>query len=91
MCPGLQSNCSLNILAQQSLFLYQYPTLSAAVKLNSLVIKSSGKEGKAPKTIRLFKNTPSIGFGEAESAPAVQEFELSEKNLEGEALVLRSV
>jgi len=62
----------------------------AAVKLNSLVIKSSGTEGRGPRSIRLFKNTPSIGFGEAENAPAVQEFELTEKELEGEALTLRS-
>ncbi len=62
----------------------------AAVKLNSLVIKSSGTEGWGPRSIRLFKNTPSIGFGEAENAPAVQEFELTEKDLEGEALTLRS-
>lgn len=62
----------------------------AAVKLNSLVIKSSGTEGRGPRSIRLFKNTPSIGFGEAEHAPAIQEFELTEKDLEGEALTLRS-
>lgn len=61
----------------------------AAVKLNSLVIKSSETKGKGPRQIRLFKNTPSIGFGEAESAPAIQEFELTEKDLEGEALTLR--
>ncbi len=66
------------------------PMWSAAVKLNSLVIKSSGSEGKGPRSIRLFKNTPSIGFGEAENAPAIQEFELTEKDLEGEALTLRS-
>ena len=59
------------------------------MKLNSLVIKSSETKGKGPKQIRLFKNTPSIGFGEAENAPAVQEFELTEKDLEGEALTLR--
>ena len=64
--------------------------LHAAVKLNSLVIKSSETEGKGPKRIRLFKNTPSIGFGEAENAPAIQEFNLTEKDLEGEALTLRS-
>lgn len=64
--------------------------LHAAVKLNSLVIKSSETEGKGPKRIRLFKNTPSIGFGEAENAPAIQEFDLTEKDLEGEALTLRS-
>ncbi|KAL3151546.1 hypothetical protein ABBQ38_012542 [Trebouxia sp. C0009 RCD-2024] len=62
-----------------------------AVKLNSLVIKSSETKGKGPRQIRLFKNTPSIGFGEAESAPAIQEFELTEKDLEGEALTLRFV
>ena len=61
----------------------------AAVKLSSLIIQSSGTEGRGPKSIRLFKNTPSIGFGEAENAPAVQEFELTEKDLEGEALTLR--
>ena len=64
--------------------------LYAAVKLNSLVIKSSQTEGRGPKSIRLFKNTPSIGFGEAENAPAVQQFELTEKDLEGEPLTLRS-
>ena len=61
----------------------------AAVKLNSLVIKSSDAEGKGPKQIRLFKNTPSIGFGEAESEPAIQEFDLTEEVLDGEALTLR--
>lgn len=60
----------------------------AAVKLNSLVIKSSDAEGKGPKQIRLFKNTPSI-FGEAESEPAIQEFDLTEEVLDGEALTLR--
>ena len=60
------------------------------MKLHSLVIKSSGTEGRGPRSIRLFKNTPSIGFGEAENAPAVQEFELTEKELEGEPLTLRS-
>lgn len=62
-----------------------------AVKLNSLVIKSSETKGKGPRSIRLFKNTPSIGFGEAENAPSIQDFVLTEKDLEGEALTLRFV
>ena len=64
--------------------------ITAAVKLNALVITSSTTEGNGPKAIRLFKNTPSIGFGEAENAPAAQEFELTDKELEGEPLTLRS-
>lgn len=62
-----------------------------AVKLNLLVIKSSETKGKGPRSIRLFKNTPSIGFGEAENAPSIQDFVLTEKDLEGEALTLRFV
>lgn len=74
----------------QSISVCSHALLHAAVKLNSLVIKSSETQGKGPKRIRLFKNTPSIGFGEAENAPAIQEFNLTEKDLEGEALTLRS-
>jgi len=60
-----------------------------AVKLTSLVIKSTDAEGKGPKNIKLFKNNPSLGFSEAENQPAVQEFDLSEKDLEGQSLTLR--
>ena len=63
--------------------------LAAAVKLNSLVIKGPNTDGKAPRRVKLFINRPSIGFSEAESEPAVQEFELEQKHLEGEPVQLR--
>eukprot|EP00891_Asterochloris_glomerata_P003441 jgi/Astpho2/3441/Aster-07041 len=66
-------------------------TFNMAVKLNSLVVKGTDTEGKAPRRVKLFINRPSIGFSEAESEPAVQEFELEQKHLEGEPVQLRYV
>ena len=82
--------CSPNFIMLRCCCQCDFTVWFAAVKLNSLVIKSSETKGKGPRSIRLFKNTPSIGFGEAENAPSIQDFVLTEKDLEGEALTLRS-
>jgi hypothetical protein len=59
------------------------------VKLHSWAIKSVGNKGHAPRKVRLFINRPSLGFSEAADFPAVQEFELSEADLEGKPLPLK--
>ncbi|EIE19587.1 DUF1000-domain-containing protein [Coccomyxa subellipsoidea C-169] len=62
-----------------------------AVKLHSWAIKSVGSKGHAPRKVRLFINRPSLGFSEAADFPAVQEFQLSEEDLEGKLLPLKLV
>ena len=62
---------------------------AAAVRLSSWAIKSSGSKPHAPRKVRLFINRPSLGFSEAADFPAAQEFELSEVDLEGNALQLK--
>lgn len=59
------------------------------MKLHSWAIKSVGNKGHAPRKVRLFINRPSLGFSEAADFPAVQEFELSEADLEGKPLPLK--
>ena len=61
----------------------------AAVKLHSWAIKSVGRKGHAPRKVKLFINRPSLGFSEATDFPAVQEFDLSEADLEGKPLSLK--
>eukprot|EP00884_Botryococcus_braunii_P008134 jgi/Botrbrau1/17321/Bobra.0015s0069.1 len=62
-----------------------------AVKLTSLTLKAMGVGGQAPRKVKLFTNRPSLGFNEATSFPAVQEFTLSEADLEGKPLQLKFV
>jgi hypothetical protein len=66
-------------------------TFNQAVKLSSLVIRSHETKGKAPRRVRLFINRPSLGFSEAESEPAPQEIDLTDKELEGTPVQLRFV
>lgn len=63
--------------------------LFAAVKLHSWAIKSVGSKAHAPRKVRMFINRPSLGFSEASEFPAVQEFELSNSDLEGKPLPLK--
>ncbi len=63
--------------------------MPAAVKLQSWAIKSTSNKGHAPRKVKLFTNRPTLGFSEAADFPAVQEFELSEDELEGKPIQLR--
>lgn len=64
--------------------------LCAVVKLQSIAIKSSGAEGKAPRRVKVFINNASLGFSEAADFPPVQEFELSAAQVEeGQPLILK--
>ena len=63
--------------------------MPAAVKLQSWAIKASGCKGQAPRRCKLFVNRPSLGFSEAADFPAVQEFTLTEADLEGKPLLLK--
>lgn len=63
-----------------------------AVRLSGILIKgSSDSHAKAPKTVKLFVNQPTIGFADAASLTAVEEFELSSPQLDGEVVMLRPV
>ncbi|KAI7836452.1 hypothetical protein COHA_009669 [Chlorella ohadii] len=64
---------------------------NSACKLSGLVVKSTKSPDQAPKRIKLFVNRPTIGFGEAADAAGVQEFDLSESDLEGQQLQLKLV
>ncbi|KAK9848842.1 hypothetical protein WJX84_010986 [Apatococcus fuscideae] len=66
-------------------------TFQQAVKLNSLLIKSSGTGDQAPKSIKLFCNRQSLGFSEAADFAAVQEFDLTPEQLDGKPVTLRFV
>ncbi len=59
------------------------------MKLNSLVVKSEGSGDQAPRTVKLFTNRPNLGFSEASSFPPVQQFSLTEADLQGKALPLK--
>jgi len=63
--------------------------MSAAVKLQSILIQSTTDKGKAPKQIRLFINQPNLSFGDAADQAAVQEFDLTEEQLEGAVIPLK--
>ncbi len=63
--------------------------MGAAVKLTSLTVKAVGVGGQAPRRVKLFTNRPNLGFNEATSFPASQEFILSEADLEGKPLQLK--
>lgn len=54
----------------------------AVVKLQSIAVKSSGAEGRAPRRLKLFINNASLGFPEASDFPAVQELELTQAQVE---------
>ncbi|EFN56865.1 hypothetical protein CHLNCDRAFT_144492 [Chlorella variabilis] len=47
--------------------------------------------GFAPKRVKLFVNRPTIGFSEAADSAGVQEFDLTEADLEGQQLPLKWV
>ncbi|KAK9806283.1 hypothetical protein WJX72_008448 [[Myrmecia] bisecta] len=64
---------------------------NTAVKLHSLVIKGAESKSHGPRRVKLFINKPSLGFADASDLPAVQEFELSEEDLEGKPLLLKFV
>lgn len=63
-----------------------------AVKLTSVAIKGDAADpATAPRRVRLFVDRPSLGFSEAESDPAAQEFVLSEADAAaGSAVPLRA-
>mmetsp|Transcript_8990 Transcript_8990/g.25838 ORF Transcript_8990/g.25838 Transcript_8990/m.25838 type:complete len:173 (+) Transcript_8990:281-799(+) len=60
------------------------------VKLGELVLKSTEK-ASGPLKVKVFVNRHSMGFDQASGEPATQEFELTEKQLEGEPVPLRFV
>jgi len=60
------------------------------VKLGELVLKSTEK-ASGPLKVKVFVNRHSMGFDQASGEPATQEFELTEKQLEGEPVPLRLV
>lgn len=63
-----------------------------AVKLSSIFLKATNTEGKAPKTIKLFINQPTIGFSESSDSPGIESFDLDEQELsKGMSLVLKPV
>lgn len=55
----------------------------AAVKLQSLKIRSIGTRGHAPRNVKLFINRPSMGFSEASELVPTQGFILKETDLAG--------
>lgn len=61
-----------------------------SVKLHSISIASDAGDS-APRRVKLFINRASLGFSEASSEAAVQEFELTPDNLEGQPVVLKYV
>lgn len=62
----------------------------AVVKLQSIVVKSSSAEGRAPRRVKVFTNNASLGFSEATDQEPVQEFTLTEEQVEeGKPLTLR--
>lgn len=61
----------------------------AAVKLQSIKIKSIKDAENAPKQIRLFINKPTLGFSDAADLACSQEFELTEDQLQGNAISLK--
>lgn len=65
-------------------------TFNQAVKIHSIKMKAPPQHG--PKHIKLWINQPvTIDFDKAESTIAVQDLELSEKDLEGNLINLRFV
>ena len=64
--------------------------LLLAVKLQGIVVKSVDKEGRAPGQVKLFTNRASLGFSEATDFPPVQQFDLTEEQVqEGKLQELR--
>lgn len=61
------------------------------VRVSSIVIKSIACPDQAPKSIKLFVNRPTIGFGEAADVAGQQDFILGEKELQGEPIALKVV
>jgi hypothetical protein len=54
------------------------------VKLSGIAF-AAPEGGKAPKSVRLFVNRPTVGFSDAESTPAAAELSLSPDDLKGDA------
>ncbi|KAK6904172.1 thioredoxin [Kwoniella mangroviensis CBS 8886] len=61
------------------------------VKLKSISIFSAISPSQAPKSIKLFINTPNIDFTDAESLNPAQEIELTPEQVKGEKVDLRFV
>ncbi|TFL06905.1 PITH domain-containing protein [Pterulicium gracile] len=65
-------------------------TFNQSVRIRKLAIRSSEDPSKAPKSIKLLINRPSIGF--EDTTDAVQELELTEDQVkEGKSVALRYV
>lgn len=68
--------------------LIHIPFNQSSVKLSSIIIKNSSKPAQAPKHIKLFTNSPTIGFSEATDRAGVLELDLDEDQLKGEPIKL---
>lgn len=63
--------------------------MHAAVKISGIIIKAADHVKQGPLKVKLFINKPTIGFGDAASVPATQDFKLSEAQLAGETVPLK--
>ncbi|WVW78900.1 thioredoxin [Kwoniella bestiolae CBS 10118] len=61
------------------------------VKLKSITIFSAISPSQAPKSIKLYINTPNIDFADAENLNPAQEIELTSEQVKGEKIDLRFV
>lgn len=60
------------------------------VKVHSILFQAP-TDGHGPRTVKLFRNRPTIGFSEAEDEEGDHALELTDKDVEGVAKPLRHV
>ncbi|GMH32214.1 hypothetical protein BSKO_00048 [Bryopsis sp. KO-2023] len=87
---GLREDGGLFLESDTDEQLLMHIMFKQAVKVRSVCILGP-EDGSAPKFVKIFINTPTLGFSEADENPATQQFDLTEENLKGIPVDLRFV
>jgi PITH domain len=77
---GLRDDAALTTVSDTDAQLLINIPFTQAVRVASITFRAPAGPG-APRRVRLFVDRPSIGFSEAESDPAAQEFELTDADV----------
>lgn len=88
---GYREDAGLKLVSDTDEQVLLHIPFTTAVKVSKVRIQSAADFEHAPKTVKLFINRPTIGFGEASDAPGDFCADLSRAQLEGEPLQLRVV